>query len=195
MAYRIIAELKCGANSLLHRFAPLCFPCPPTTQRRFHTLSPFLFMPCAAKHSAPLFRPASKNAAEVRKQSRQCAATHAKFPFFEHTFSHVQKTHGLSRKIQGTYFKISALYFKIYGLYFLQDALCVFALSERVKKQRKIPSKIWLCFSRNGIRTEQCVVCRNASASSEWRSGMPPGNNKTTGRKCLLIRPVVRYCF
>ncbi len=21
------------------------------------------------------------------------------------------------------------------------------------------------------------------------------GNNKTTGRKCLLIRPVVRYCF
>ena len=100
-----------------------------------------------------------------------------------------------SRKIQGTYLEISALYFKIYGLYFLQDALCVFALSERVKKQRKIPSKIWLCFSRNGIRTEQCVVCRNASASSEWRSGMPPGNNKTTGRKCLLIRPVVRYCF
>ena len=99
------------------------------------------------------------------------------------------------RKIQGIYFEISALYFKIYGLYFLQDALCVFALSERVKKQRKIPSKIWLCFSRNGIRTEQCVVCRNASASSEWRSGMPPGNNKTTGRKCLLIRPVVRYCF
>ncbi len=70
-----------------------------------------------------------------------------------------------------------------------------FALPERVKKQRKIPSKIWLCFSRNGIRAEQCVVCRNASVSSEWRSGMPWGNNKTTGRKCLLIRPVVRYCF
>ena len=154
MAYRIIAELKCGANSLLHWFAPLCFPCPPTTQRRFHTLSPFLFMPCAAKHSVPLFRPASKNAAEVRKQSRQCAATHAKFPFLNTHFHMCKKTHGLSRKIQGTYFKISALYFKIYALYFLP-----FQTSEKQRLMHTFQNPHYrLIFSYLRIFMSDCVI-------------------------------------